>query len=88
MLKPIQFDAAALAAAMATAAITECPAVTTRKQADAIAAEARQNRMIEARADREQRAYECSERNAENRRYDNEGVYYIGGKCVETQYGY
>ncbi len=32
--------------------------------------------------DRQQDAkrYEANERNAENKRYDNEGVYYIGGK--------
>lgn len=28
----------------------------------------------------DEKRYEANERNAENKRYDNEGVYYIGGK--------
>jgi uncharacterized iron-regulated membrane protein len=82
------FSADALAQAMSTVQVTECPAVTTRKQADALAKEAREQRMSEEQAEREQRAYELTEHNAENMRYDNEGVYYIGGKMVETRYGF
>lgn len=85
MLKPIQFDSAALAAAMSAATVEVITPVLNAKQEKAIATQKRIDAMMSARDARERSA---AEHNAENRRYDNEGVYYIGGKEVITRYGY
>lgn len=64
----------AIAAFAATQGATVCPAITNAKQAKDTP------RYTTKQADADKDAYERSERNAENMRYDNEGVYYIGGK--------
>lgn len=59
---------------------TQCAAITSAKEAKATP------RYTEHDARRSADAQDCAERNAENIRYDKEGVYYIGGKMVETKY--
>jgi hypothetical protein len=72
----------AIAAFAAQNTVTVCPAITSAKAAREVP------RYTEKQSNADKDAYERSERNAENKRYDNEGVYYIGGKMVETKYGF
>ena len=94
MLKPIQFDSAALAAAMASAPVEVVAPVLNAKQEKELEVQ----RILDRKQAAQEAAYargrtpdydtRAAEHNAENRRYDNEGVYYIGGKEVITRYGY
>lgn len=76
---------AAMAEFLAKQAPTTCAPILTAKQSQEAAKAARAAARQQAQAEAEARA---AERNAENRRYDSEGVYYIGGKEVVTKYGF
>ncbi len=75
----------AMAEFLASKTVTVCEPVLTAKQSLELA---KAKRKADREKEEEDRRYEAIERNAENRRYDNEGVYYIGGKMVETKYGF
>jgi hypothetical protein len=83
-MKQTDIDAA-MAEFLAKQAPTACVPILTAKQAEEAAKAARVTARQQAQQEAEARA---AEHNAENRRYDSEGVYYIGGKEVVTKYGF
>lgn len=67
----------AIAEFQAKQGVTVCPPLTNAKEYKTAKRESWDKQQAE-KADK--RAYQNAERNAENMRYDSEGVYYIGGK--------
>lgn len=67
----------AMAEFAAKQGVTVCAPVLDAKTSKELAKASYAARM---QRERDTDTYERSERNAENMRYDNEGVYYIGGK--------
>ncbi len=62
---------------LAKQAVTVVPAVTTRAEHQAVR---KSSFLAQKERERAANAADKAERNAENKRFDNEGVYYIGGK--------
>jgi hypothetical protein len=56
--------------------VTQCAPVTSAKQANELA---KARRVEQRERERAERAARCAEQNAENARYDREGVWYVGG---------
>ena len=67
----------AMAEFAAKQGVTVCPALTNAKEYKTAKRESWDKQQEEKAS---KRRYENNERNAENMRYDSEGVYYIGGK--------